>query len=43
MTKLRAILSEGADYFGAWIENLSGVYGAETVAEAKSCVGLYLE
>jgi predicted RNase H-like HicB family nuclease len=36
MKILRAILSKGADDFGAWFENLDGVYGAgETVAEAK--------
>src|SRR5688500_13950977 len=36
MKILKAILSKGADDFGAWFENLEGVYGAgETVAEAK--------
>ena len=36
MKKLRAIISIGPEDFGAWIENLPGVYGAgETVAEAK--------
>lgn len=36
MKTLKAILSKGADDFGAWFENLEGVYGAgETVAEAK--------
>lgn len=36
MKKLRAIISKGPEDFGAWIENLPGVYGAgETVAEAK--------
>jgi predicted RNase H-like HicB family nuclease len=36
MKILRAILSKGPDDFGAWFENLEGVYGAgSTVAEAK--------
>ena len=36
MKTLRAILSKGADDFGAWFENMEGVYGAgATVAEAK--------
>lgn len=36
MRILRAILSKGPDDFGAWFENLEGIYGAgETVAEAK--------
>jgi len=36
MKTLRAILSKGPEDFGAWFENLEGVYGAgETVAEAK--------
>jgi len=36
MKTLRAILSKGPEDFGAWFENLQGVYGAgETVAEAK--------
>jgi predicted RNase H-like HicB family nuclease len=36
MKILRAILSKGPDDFGAWFENLDGVYGAgSTVAEAK--------
>jgi predicted RNase H-like HicB family nuclease len=36
MKTLKAILSKGSDDFGAWFENLEGVYGAgTTVAEAK--------
>ncbi|MEI9920866.1 MAG: hypothetical protein WDO14_19040 [Bacteroidota bacterium] len=36
MKTLKAILSKGPDDFGAWFEDLAGVYGAdETVAEAK--------
>lgn len=36
MKTLKAILSKGPDDFGAWFENLEGVYGAgATVAEAK--------
>ena len=36
MKVLRAILSKGPDDFGAWFENLEGVYGAgSAVAEAK--------
>lgn len=36
MKTLKAILSKGPDDFGAWFENLDGVYGAGvTVAEAK--------
>lgn len=36
MKILKAILSKGPDDFGAWFENLAGVYGAgATVAEAK--------
>jgi predicted RNase H-like HicB family nuclease len=36
MKTLRAILSKGPEDFGAWFENMEGVYGAgETVAEAK--------
>jgi hypothetical protein len=36
MKTLKAILSKGPDDFGAWFENLAGVYGAgETVVEAK--------
>ena len=36
MRTLKAILSKGPDDFGAWFENIEGVYGAGvTVAEAK--------
>ena len=36
MKTLKAILSKGPDDFGAWFENLEGVYGVgTTVAEAK--------
>jgi predicted RNase H-like HicB family nuclease len=36
MKTLKAILSKGPDDFGAWFENMEGVYGAgATVAEAK--------
>jgi predicted RNase H-like HicB family nuclease len=36
MKTLKAILSKGPDDFGAWFENLEGVYGAgATVGEAK--------
>lgn len=36
MKTLKAILSKGPDDFGAWFENVEGVYGAgTTVAEAK--------
>lgn len=36
MRTLKAILSKGPNDFGAWFENLEGVYGAGvTVAEAK--------
>lgn len=36
MKILKAILSKGSDDFGAWFENLEGVFGAgATVAEAK--------
>jgi predicted RNase H-like HicB family nuclease len=36
MKILKAILSKGPDDFGAWFENMDGVYGAgDTVAEAK--------
>jgi len=45
MKTLKAILSKGPDDFGAWFENLEGVYGAgATVAEAKKnlMVGLAL-
>ena len=36
MKKLRATISKGPEDFGAWIENLPGVYGAgETVAEVR--------
>ena len=36
MKRLKAILSKGPDDFGAWFENIEGVYGAgATVAEAK--------
>jgi predicted RNase H-like HicB family nuclease len=36
MRTLRAILSKGPEDFGAWFENIQGVYGAgATVAEAK--------
>lgn len=36
MKTLKAILSKGPEDFGAWFENLNGVYGAgATVAEAK--------
>lgn len=39
MKKLKVIISKGKDDYGAWIENLEGVYGAgETVAEAKQSV-----
>jgi predicted RNase H-like HicB family nuclease len=35
MKTVRAILSKGADDFGAWLEDLEGVYGAgETPGEA---------
>jgi len=45
MKTLKAILSKGPDDFGAWFENLEGVYGAGiTVAEAKKNLidGLHL-
>jgi predicted RNase H-like HicB family nuclease len=36
MKILRAVLSKGEDDFGAWFENLEGIYGAgATVTEAK--------
>ena len=36
MRTLKAILSKGPDDFGAWFENIEGVYGTgSTVAEAK--------
>lgn len=36
MKILRAILSKGPDDFGAWFEDIEGIYGAgDTVAEAK--------
>ena len=36
MKILKAILSKGPEDFGAWFENLNGVYGAgTTVSEAK--------
>ena len=36
MKNLKAIITRGPDDYGAWIEDLPGVYGAgECVAEAK--------
>ncbi len=39
MKKLKVIIERGKDDYGAWIENVSGVYGAgSTVEEAKKSV-----
>jgi predicted RNase H-like HicB family nuclease len=48
MKTVRAILSKGADDFGAWLEDIEGVYGAgETPSEAleslKESMALYVK
>ena len=48
MKTVRAILSKGPDDFGAWLEDLKGVYGAgetpgEALASLKEAMALYVK